>query len=118
VEVLLGAAHTNHFELQMRRVELEQQGFRVSLAKKERYSAFSVGPYFAREQAGDREQQVGIGITIPLPLWDGNRGAMEGAEARRQQAETSLRVMQREVERRVMERATVYRAKISEILNV
>src|SRR5436190_2679054 len=33
-EILLAAAQTNNFELQMRRVELEQQGFKVSLARK------------------------------------------------------------------------------------
>jgi len=114
-DVLLAAASTNHFELQMRRVELEQQGFRVLLTKKERYPAFSIGPYLAREQAGDREQQVGIGVTIPLPLWDGKQGAREGAAARRQQAESSLLTAQRDVERRVVERATVYQAKVDEM---
>src|SRR5439155_4826938 len=34
-EAFLAVAQTNNFELQMRRVELEQQGFKVSLARKD-----------------------------------------------------------------------------------
>src|SRR6266705_2750924 len=73
-ETLLITAQTNNFELQMRRVELEQQGFKVSLARKDGYPAFSIGPYYSQERAGDREQQVGVGISLPLPLWNRNKG--------------------------------------------
>src|SRR5439155_797997 len=99
MDALLAAAQTNNFELQMRRMELEQQGFKVSLAQKDKYPAFTVGPYFSLERAGDREQQVGIGLSVPLPLWNSNKGNVETAEARRKQAETSLFVTQRDIER-------------------
>ena len=55
VDALLSATQTNNFELQMRQAELEQQGFRVSLAKNERNPAVTVGPYLSQERAGDRE---------------------------------------------------------------
>ena len=113
--VLLQAAQTNNFELQMRRVELEQQGFRVSLAQKEKYSAFTVGPYFSQASAGDREQQVGIGLSLPLPLWNKNKGNVETATARQKQAETSMLVAQRDIERRVIEKAITYQTKLSEM---
>src|SRR5216110_3236987 len=83
---LLGSAETNNFELQMRRVELEQQGFKVSLARKDGYPSVTVGPYFSQERAGDREQQVGIGLSIPMPLWNRNQGSVATAEARQKQA--------------------------------
>ena len=62
---LLAAALTNNFELQMRRAELEQQGFKVSLARNERKPAFSVGPYISQERTGDRETQAGLDVTAP-----------------------------------------------------
>ncbi|MGE0682517.1 MAG: TolC family protein [Candidatus Binatia bacterium] len=46
LEALLSAARANNFEIRMRQVELEQQGFKVSLAQKDRYPSFTVGPYF------------------------------------------------------------------------
>ena len=115
MDALLAAAQTNNFELQMRRVELEQQGFKVSLAQKEKYPAFTVGPYYSQERAGDREQQIGIGVSVPLPLWNKNKGGVETATARQKQAETSLYVTQRDIERRVVERALTYQTKLGEM---
>jgi cobalt-zinc-cadmium efflux system outer membrane protein len=112
---LLAAAQTNNFELQMRRVELEQQGFRVSLAQKDGYPSVSVGPYFSQERAGDREQQVGIGLSIPLPLWNRKKGDVETAESRHKQAETLLDVTQRDLDRRILEKALTYQTKLSEM---
>ena len=116
MDTLLAAAQTNNFELQMRRVELEQQGFKVSLAQKEKYPAFTVGPYFSQERAGDHEQQVGIGVSVPLPLWNKNKGNVETAAARQKQAETSLLITQRDIERRVVERALTYQIKLGEMV--
>ena len=115
VDALLGAAQTNNFELQMRRVELEQQGFKVSLAQKEKYPAFTVGPYLSQERAGDREQQIGIGLSMPIPFWNKGKGGVETATARRKQAETSLFVTQRDIERRVVQKALTYQTKLDEM---
>ncbi len=115
LETLLAAAQTNNFELQMRRVELEQQGFKVSLARKDGYPSLSVGPYLSQERAGDREQQVGIGLSVPLPLWNRNKGNVETAEARRTQAETSLYVTQRDIDRRIVEKALTYQTNLAEM---
>ena len=115
LEILLATAQTNNFELQMRRVELEQQGFKVLLVRKEKYSAFTVGPYISQERAGDREQQIGIGISLPIPLWNKNRGNIEAAEARQKQAETSLFVTQRDLDRRIVEKALTYQTKLAEM---
>ncbi|PYJ55641.1 MAG: transporter [Verrucomicrobia bacterium] len=115
VDVLLSATQTNNFELQMRQAELEQQGFRVSLAKNEKNPAVTVGPYLAQERAGDRETQVGIGLSLPLPLWNRNTGKIATEEARQQQAATSLLVTQRSIERQVVERARAYQTKIAEM---
>lgn len=116
-EVLLAAARTNNFEMRMRQVELEQQGFKVSLAKKDGYPSFTVGPYFSQERAGDREQQIGLSLSLPLPLWNRNKGGIETAEARQKQAEASLLITQRSIERQVVEKALAYQTKLREMAN-
>ncbi len=114
-DTLLTAARANNFEIRMRQVELEQQGFKVELAKKDAYPSFTVGPYFSQERAGDRERQVGIGISVPLPLWTRNEGNIETATSRQKQAETSMYVTQRNIERQIVEKALTYQTKQTEM---
>src|ERR1044071_4908477 len=76
--MLLAMARTNNFELRVRSAELAQQGFRVALAKNERFPPIRVGPSFSEENAFEREQIIGLGVSFPLPLWNRNGGNMEG----------------------------------------
>ncbi len=112
---LMTLARTNNFELRVRAVELAQQGFRVDLAKNERYPAISVGPSISEERAGDRERIIGVGISLPLPLWNRNKGNIETAVARQMQAEVSLNVTEREIQRKVIEAALTYETKLREM---
>jgi len=112
---LMAAARTNNFEIRTRVVELTQQGFRVDLARNERFPAISLGPSFSEERAGDREQRVELGVSLPLPLWNRNQGNIEAAKARQTQAETSLFVTQREVEMKVSEAALTFDLKVQEM---
>lgn len=113
--MLLAAAATNHFELRLRRVELEQQGFKVELSKNERKPGFTLAPFYSSERGADQEQIVGVGVSVPLPLWNRNTGNIEAAQARHQQAATALLVEQREVEKQVRERALAYQTKLQEM---
>ena len=113
---LMTLARTNNFELKVRAVELAQQGFRVDLAKNERYPAISVGPSYASEQAGsERQGIIGVGVSLPLPLWNRNKGNIESAVARQMQAEVSLHVTGREIQRKVVEAALTYETKLREM---
>jgi len=103
LEDLLAGARAGNFEILMRKVELEQQGFKLTLSKNQRWPAVSVGPFFSQETAGDRESIGGIGISLPLPLWNRNAGNIEVAKARSKQAEVSLYLVQLNVEQSVME---------------
>lgn len=114
-EALMTLARTNNFELRVRAVELAQQGFRVALAKNERYPAISVGPTISEERAGDRERTIAVGLSVPLPLWNRNTANIEAAKARQVQAETSFLVTQRETERKVLEAALTYQTKVAEM---
>jgi cobalt-zinc-cadmium efflux system outer membrane protein len=115
-ERLIALARTNNFELRMRAAELAQQGFRVDLAKNERYPALAVGPTYSDEKVGnDREQIIGVGVSFPLPLWNRNSGNIEAAKARQIQAEVSLNVTEREIQRLVLAAALTYETKLREM---
>jgi len=114
-EQLIAEARTNNFELRVRAEELAQQGFQVALARNERFPAISVGPSFSEANALERERILGIGVSLPLPLWSRNTANIETAQARQLQAETSLLVSQREVERKVLEAAATYETKRREL---
>src|SRR5882672_394178 len=118
LERLLDRAATNSFDLRIRRMELAQQGFKVSLARNERYPSISLGPYYSQEesgQAGEKQRIVGLGVTVPLPLWNRNAGNIQTARAREQQAEASLKLSQRDVERKVVENSAAYEARLEEM---
>lgn len=115
-DALLAMARTNNFELRLRAVELGQQGLRVDLARNDRYPAISVGPTFSEENAGgDRERILGVVVSLPLPVWNRNRGNIEAAAARQTQASVSYDVAQRDVIRRVLEAALIYETKLREM---
>ena len=115
VPSLVDAARSNAFDIRIRQVELARQGFKVALSKNERFPAIEVGPFYSLENAIDREQRVGVGISFPLPLWDRNVGNIESSKARQQQAEASLALAEREVERRVTQIGATLEAKRAEI---
>lgn len=112
---LITRARTNNFEVRARALELAQQGFRVELARNERFPSIALGPTFSEENAGDRERIISVGILLPLPLWNRNTGNIEAAKARQLQAETSFLVTRREVERKVAEAAATYETKRREM---
>ena len=115
LENLVALARTNSYEVRLRAVELAQQGFRVDLAKNERYPAISVGPSYSEENAGDRERIIGVSVSLPLPLWNRNGGNIEAAKARQMQAETSFHLTQRDAERQAREAALTYEAKLRDM---
>ncbi len=115
VENMLDLARTNAFELRIRQSELERQGFQVALAKNERFPGVTVGPFISEERAGDRERTIGLGISLPLPLWNRNAGNIETAKARESQAQTSWLLARRDVERRITENALVLDLKLKDM---
>lgn len=111
---LLATAREKNFDYRMRLVELEQQGFAVSLARNERYPGISVGPYLSRDNVGDRETIVGLGLSVPLPVTGRAGAAIEVASARRRQAEAAVLVALRELDREVLTSAQAFTTKLIE----
>jgi cobalt-zinc-cadmium efflux system outer membrane protein len=112
---LLAAARENNFEFRSRRLEMEQQGYALRLARHERYPAVTMSPFYASEGGEARETTVGLGLSLPLPLTRTPRAGVQAAEARRVQAEAAMRAAQRELEREVAGAAQAFAAKVAEI---
>ena len=112
---LIAAARERNFEFRMKRVELEQQGLEVSLARHERWPTITVSPFFSEEKAADRERILGVSVTVPLPLSGRARSSADIAEARRRQAEAAVQLAARELEREVTLAAQTYAVKSAEI---
>ena len=112
---LMAAANTNNFELRTRAAELVQQGFRVDLARNERWPAFEIGPMTMGQDGSTLDRVVGVGVAFPLPLWRPRTANIAAAEARQQQASAVLASARREVERRVVTAAHGYDSRIAEL---
>ena len=108
---LLAGARERNFELRARRVDLAQGSLRVKLSRNERFPAVTTGPYFTQERADSREFYAGFNLSVPLPIFDQNQGNIRSAEARRQQADVSLSLAERQVERQIAERLSAYEAR-------
>ena len=107
--VLLAWARAKNFEFRTRIVELEQQGYKVRLALNERWPSFTVGPYTRGERAIDAQLEGGVAFAVPLPFWNANRGNVDTAKAREEQARVSLTTTWREIERKIVAAANAYR---------
>ncbi|QYM78233.1 TolC family protein [Horticoccus luteus] len=108
---LLAAARENNFEYRAARLELEQQGAAVSLARHERYPSFTLRPFYSQESAGERETTVGLGVSLPLPLPSRARSGAQIAEARHRQAEAAVWAAERALERAVLTAADTFTAR-------
>lgn len=114
LEALLAAARENNFEFRAARLELEQQGLTVSLARNERHPGITVSPFLSQESAGDRERVFGLGLALPLPVSPRSGANVAAAEARYRQAETAVLVAQRQLEREIVTAAFAFETKLVE----
>ena len=115
IETLLSSARRRNFDLRARILDVQQQGYEVKLAENERWPSISVVPYIQRQQNDTRETQAGIGVSIPLPLWNRNKGAIDTAKARQVQAEVMLTAQMRQLERDVAAELSHYRIHTEEL---
>jgi cobalt-zinc-cadmium efflux system outer membrane protein len=114
VGALISTARANNYEIRTHVVELEQQGFKVKLALNERWPAVQVGPFAHNERADTNEYQFGVGVSMPLPLWNTNAGKIATEKARAAKMEAELTAMIREVERKVADAAFIYASRREE----
>src|SRR5438876_1142072 len=118
IATLLWTARERNYDIRTRTVELEQQGYKVKLALNERWPAVRVGPFAHDERAETNEYQFGIGVTLPLPLWNRKAGKIDSERARAAKVEAELAALVREVERKVADAEFVYRSRREEAENL
>lgn len=116
LESLLTEARKKNFDLRARILDVEQQGYAVQLAQNERWPSITVVPYIQRQTNSTRETQVGIGFSIPLPLWNRNKGTIDTNKAKEVQAEVMLTAQMRQLERDVSSQASHYRLHVEELV--
>jgi cobalt-zinc-cadmium efflux system outer membrane protein len=115
LETLFSVARERNFDVRTRIAEFEQRGFQVKLAKNERWPAVTLGPALRGERANSSELYPTAGISLPLPLWNRNAGNIETARARQFQAEVSITVTLRDVERKIAAAASAYRSQLEQL---
>lgn len=99
LEVLKQQAAQTNFDLQQKRLQIARQGLQVDLSKSERWGDITFGPYMAGQQPGGSQLEGGLVLSIPLPLWNKNKGKIATETARQQQAEALLLTTLRDLER-------------------
>ena len=104
-------AYTNNFELAALRVQFEQQGLRVDLARKARLPVVSVGPYYDHARSDIAETNYGVRLTTTIPLFGGQASAVAVEQGRQAQATASYVAAQRQLARDVFDQAAQYQAK-------
>ena len=112
---LIASSYEKNFDLQSRRSELEQQGFRVRLTRNEHWPSVKMGPYTAGENVIDSERELGLSLSVSLPFWNQARGSEDAAKARLNQAEVLLAASMRDVERQIMTAGQSYNQELKEL---
>lgn len=105
------AARTN-FDLQQKRLQVAKQGLKIDLTKSDRWGDITFGPYMAGQHAGGTQIEAGFVVSIPLPLWNKNKGNIDAESARTQQAEALLQATLRDLERDLAVARAAYLAEL------
>lgn len=95
---LLNYALAQNPSLKIQTAEVERTGLSLALTKKSRLPDFTVGPSVEYREG---EQIYGLGISLPLPLWDKKKGAITTATAEQQRALAELDTLRRDIVREV-----------------
>src|SRR2546430_303587 len=111
---LLFTARAQNYDIRTRILELEQQGYKVRLALNERWPAVRVGPFAHNERSDTNEYQFGVTASLPLPLWNMNKGKIESEKARTAKVGAELTALIRETERKVVDAEFIYRSRSEE----
>lgn len=93
---LLNLALARNPSLRIQESEVERTGLSLALTRKSRLPDFTIGPTVEYQKP---EQVYGLGISLPLPLWDRKKGAIATANAEQQRALAELDVLRRDIVR-------------------
>ena len=79
---------------------INQSKSKIDLLKKEAYPDLSISGYYSKDTGIFQEQRIGVGISIPLPLFDRNQhsvmSAQNYAKSLNKEAEYAREILQRD----------------------
>ena len=107
-ESLWETAKASSFLIQSSEIELQKAGKSLSKAKVGAGPDITLSPFYSEERAADRERILGIGVSLPLPLWDSNRGQIEAARAGVKGADARKAAVLRDLQRELAVAIAVY----------
>ena len=112
---LMQLSANGNFDLQQKRTALARQGIKVDLTKSERWGNITFGGYFTREHHYEVDVEGGIAFSIPLPLWNKNKGNIDAEKARQAQAEAQLLSCLRDLEGGLATALSGYQAELDSL---
>ncbi|HZI32966.1 MAG TPA: TolC family protein [Candidatus Binatia bacterium] len=86
-----------HPDLRSARLELEKRGLNVRLAHKSGAPDITIQPFFEQDSQNTSDTKVGVGISVPLPIWNTSRPKVAAAQAELREAEADLETKARGV---------------------
>lgn len=117
-EELIMNGFTYNLLLKTRNLELARSKRQVNAAWLDAAPDFSVGPFYSKENAGDKETSFGISVSLPLPFWNWNQGNIQTADAKEAQARALYQMSEREIEREIVRRLFAYNLSRKQLENI
>lgn len=102
-------ARSHSFDLAFHMEEIAQQGYRVNLARTERWPEITIEPFYERQTGGGNQDIIGLGVSLPLPLWNRKRSEVDAARAREDQLRAAFEVTTRRLWRDIADFSNAYR---------
>ncbi len=90
-------------DVELALLEIDRAGAEIRLARAETWEGIKLGLEYTYDHAVDEpaglgtSQFLGIRVSVPLPVWDTKRGAVEEGQAARNQANAKVRALELEV---------------------
>ncbi|MCB1326348.1 MAG: TolC family protein [Spirochaetales bacterium] len=99
----LASALMNNPELKERRILLEQRQIEQRLARIYAYPDFAISAIYSSQNGSEREQYFGLGIEMPIPLFDRGSHHTDVARARLESERSALQFFERELQAQMEE---------------
>lgn len=90
LDELIVANKTTNLLLKIRDLELHRAKTQVKASRLAAAPDFSVGPFYSLDKAGERDEKIGLAITLPLPFWNQNEGEIQASKARQSKVEALI----------------------------
>lgn len=97
-----------NFQLRARQKELQRAEIESTAARLDTAPDFAIGPFYSRDKAADDEINMGVALSVKIPLWDWNQGNIEAADARESRSTALLEKARRDVEAEILRRYNGY----------